>query len=443
MAKPPQLGEFRPFVHDPHRAFATSAAEPDLKTALVFLDTNVLLAPYRSSPETLEAIKNTYGRLKQNNQLAVAAETAREFARNRLNLLAGVYKYVHDAKSVSINGDFDAPPILRGLPECQEALKHIAEMRTLTKSYRTSLEALAVKIAGWQGSDPVIEVYEPLLDASVVKKLSLADDKLEAIRKARYEARVPPGFRDKGKDDGGVGDLAIWLTLLEVAAAMHKDAVFVTEEAKTDWFHKAGDQRLFPRYELVEEFRAMTGGGTFGVLTLSALLKALGASDKVVQEVRDTEAAPFWIAQAETMGQQLLREIVRSVTDAGFRAHLGERESHPDVLAPVGDYVFGIDAVAVLDKPPSGLRALIQRHVSRAKEVASSYPLTEYCVVFAAPLRDTVRSLDSVLGEERHQGGNIAVVVAHMNEGKLRTTLNTAVHPFLRALFPVSSSPAA
>jgi predicted nucleic acid-binding protein len=443
MATPPRLGEFRPFVDDPHRAFAASTARPDIKTALIFLDTNVLLAPYRSSTETLGAIKRTYERLKSNNQLAVAAEAAREFARNRLNLLAGVHKYVRDAKSVSVNGDFDAPPILRGLPECEEALKYLGQMQRLTKSYRAALDALTATISRWQSADPVIEVYEPLFDEGVVKNLSLTDERLEAIRKDRYNARVPPGFRDKGKEDGGVGDLAIWLTILETAVAVGKDTLFVTEDGKTDWFHKSGDQRLYPRYELAEEFRATTGGRTFGMLTLSELLKGFGASDKVVQEVRDTEVAPFWIAQAETVEHLLLRDIARRITDAGFSPHFDERSFRPDVMFSVGDFVFGIDVVAVLDTPARSVRQLIYRHIMQARNTAHAYPLTEHCVVFAAPLTETVQILDNILGEERHHGGNVSVVVAHVNEGRLRSTLNTAAHPELRTLFSTPSSPAA
>ncbi|MGZ5440761.1 MAG: PIN domain-containing protein [Thermoanaerobaculia bacterium] len=298
---------FRPFAADAHRAFATAHAQPDINTALVFPDTNVLLAPYRGSTETLEAIRKVYARLRTEERIVVPAQVAREFARNRLDLLAEAHKYVRDAKSVSVNGQFDPPPILQELPEYVEARRQLDAATEAIKMYRSALDRLADLMAGWQSKDPVLETYEKLFDAKSVREVSLGAQTLEEIRTARYAVKIPPGFRDKTKDDGGIGDLVIWLTILEAAAAADKDAIFVTEEAKIDWFHRSADQRLFPRYELVEEFKASVPGRSFSIMTLAELLKVHGASERVVAEVQkaaDVAESPFRSAQKsdEQMG---------------------------------------------------------------------------------------------------------------------------------------------
>lgn len=291
---------FRPFAADAHRAFATDHAQPDINTALIFPDTNVLLAPYRGSTETLEAIRKVYATLRTAERIIVPAQVAREFARNRLDLLAEAHKYVRDARSVSVNGKFEAPPILQGLPDYVEARRQLDAATEAIKTYRSALDRLADLMAGWQTRDPVLETYEKLFDTKSVRELSLGAQTVEEIRAARYAAKIPPGFRDKNKDDGGIGDLVIWLTILEAAAAADKDAIFVTEEAKVDWFHRSADQKLFPRYELMEEFRANVPGRAFSIMTLAELLKVHGASERVVAEVRkaaDVSESPFWRAQ--------------------------------------------------------------------------------------------------------------------------------------------------
>jgi predicted nucleic acid-binding protein len=291
---------FSPFAADAHRAFATTHAQPDINTALVFPDTNVLLAPYRGSTETLEAIRKVYATLRAAERIIVPAQVAREFARNRLDLLAEVHKYVRDAKSVSVNGKFEAPPILQELPDYVEARRQLDSATEAIKAYRSALDRVADLMAGWQAKDPVLETYEKLFDAQSVRELSVGTQTLEEIRAARYAAKIPPGFRDKNKDDGGIGDLVIWLTILEAAKAADRDAIFVTEEAKVDWFHRSTDQKLFPRYELMEEFRVNVPGRAFSIMTLAELLKVHGASDRVLAEVRkaaDVSESPFRRAQ--------------------------------------------------------------------------------------------------------------------------------------------------
>src|SRR5258708_20454454 len=145
---------FKPFAADAHRAFATSLARPDLRSALVFPDTNVLLAPYRGSSETLQAIRKTYEILRSAKRIIVPAQVAREFARNRLNLLADVHKYVRDAKSLSFSGHFAPPPILSGTTECEEAKKQLEGAAIALKAYRAALDQLAEKIGGWQKTRP-------------------------------------------------------------------------------------------------------------------------------------------------------------------------------------------------------------------------------------------------------------------------------------------------
>lgn len=80
--KPEGDSIFRPFCTNPERAFGRLPTPPG-SDAIIFLDTNVLLSPYRTSDETVRAIGETYRKLVGLDRLVVPAKVAREFAANR------------------------------------------------------------------------------------------------------------------------------------------------------------------------------------------------------------------------------------------------------------------------------------------------------------------------------------------------------------------------
>jgi hypothetical protein len=404
----------------------------------VIPDTNVLLAPYRASTETLEAIRRTYQTLRSENRVLVPAQVAREFARNRLDLLAQAHKYVRDAKGVAINGKFDPPPILFVTSEYKEARQQLDTAAAALKAYRNSLDKLSAVIAGWHSTDPVLEVYAKIFDREVVRELSVDANTLEEIRKTRYEARVPPGFRDKAKDDGGVGDLAIWLTILEAAAQAKRDAIFVSEETKVDWFHRSPDEKVFPRYELVEEFSLNVPGKSFGIMTLAELLKAYGASEEVVEEVRETAAAseaPFWRARSDLQKGSLERitsaQIAVRLGNAGARLRLSEADDAPDLFVTVGEELLGVSTVVTTVRGPRVIRS-VAKHIQHARAAAEKYDLNEHVVVLASEDITTIEVLGHWLAEDNYQGPRVAVVLAFIDGPLLRIVKNQAEHPFFR-----------
>jgi hypothetical protein len=311
---------FRPFKSEPARAFDPIARVPDPDSALVFLDTNVLLAPYQATSQALSAIEDTYRKLRSQERLVVPAQVAREFAHNRPKLVAELHKRICDARSIAISGRLDDIPILMGTTEYLAARKHLATIEAGLKACRVEIDKLVERIGSWRNADPVLSVYSKLFDGTVVCESSVSDDDLEKARQSRYAARIPPGYRDKGKEDGGVGDLAIWLTILDVCAARGRDALFVSEDSKDDWFHRSGDQRLFPRYELAEEFSARTSGKAFGILSLSALLKSHGVSESVVREVKEQEQTSIVPQAIGKMPLAYRAEAARSRGASGTQA---------------------------------------------------------------------------------------------------------------------------
>jgi hypothetical protein len=48
----------------------------------------------------------------------------------------------------------------------------------------------------------------------------------------RYKNKVPPGYKDASKDDGGIGDFLIWKTLLLLGEREKKGYGVCNREAK-------------------------------------------------------------------------------------------------------------------------------------------------------------------------------------------------------------------
>ena len=64
---------------------------------------------------------------------------------------------------------------------------------------------------------------------------------------------------------------------------------FVSRDEKADWQLRSKGHALYPRYELVDEFRRHSEGQTFHIVKLSYFLELFGASEKVIKQVQKEE----------------------------------------------------------------------------------------------------------------------------------------------------------
>ena len=83
--------------------------------------------------------------------------------------------------------------------------------------------------------------------------------------KRRYDAKIPPGYKDSVKqketNDGKriYGDFLIWEELIAKSKSSEKPILFITDDAKDDWWLIEGTQTIMPCEELLIEFKARTG----------------------------------------------------------------------------------------------------------------------------------------------------------------------------------------
>jgi hypothetical protein len=270
-------------------SFQPSPLQTILSDCLIVLDTNVLLIPYGTGRESLEQVRITYSTLTKQKRLVVPGQVAREFAQNRSEKLKTVFRQVSLKRNISLKRE--SYPLLESVPEYQELVKQERQLDSQLREYRDSVGSLLDAISSWYWNDPVSTLYRELFSTDVVHEQEINDDALLKDLERRQINKIPPGYKDAAKDDGGIGDLVIWNTILDLGKSRGSHVVFVSGDEKADWWHHSDNKPLFPRFELVDEFRRISSGKSFYIISFAKLLELFGASSEVVQEVREEEAA--------------------------------------------------------------------------------------------------------------------------------------------------------
>lgn len=149
--------------------------------------------------------------------------------------------------------------------------------------------------------------------AIVIKAPSQTQDEIKKELTYRKTNKIPPGYKDAGKDDLGVGDLLIWMSILEIGKTRKKPLLFVTGEEKSDWFYRSDNRGMLPRYELIDEFRRDSSGHAFYLASFSGFLEIFGAPQDLVSAVRRQEV------QAESESSASVNFSLLKETDFLFK----------------------------------------------------------------------------------------------------------------------------
>lgn len=258
-------------------------------TALVVVDTNALLVPYSTGKDSLSQIKETYKKLAKTKQLLIPGQVAREFVTNRADQILTLFQQLNRKQSSTPTLQKGRYPLLESLSDYQETIRIEKEIDKLLEDYRKAILNVLDHIRSWTWNDPVSLLYAELFTKEVVFDLPLDQENLQEELSRRQRHNIPPGYKDSSKDDLGIGDLLIWFTILEVGKSRKKDVIFVSNDQKSDWWYKIEKQALYPRYELVDEFRRKSNGFSLHIIPFSKFLDLYGASESVVEEVREEE----------------------------------------------------------------------------------------------------------------------------------------------------------
>src|SRR5882724_7827261 len=212
-------------------------------------DANVLLNFYRYKAETRENLFRILHAIK--DRMWLTNQAAKEYFERRLGVIQGQV----DAYSNVIESLEDSRNKLEG--DVSEYSRHSTIdvkrlMTTLDKAYGEAKAALE-KVRGIHPdllkNDDVLARLTELFDGRVGDCYS--DEELPKIMKQaeeRAKNKIPPGFRDAHKEDGRQhGDTLVWLQVLSEAGKRKRPVIFVTDDAKDDWWLRHSGKSIGPR----------------------------------------------------------------------------------------------------------------------------------------------------------------------------------------------------
>lgn len=315
-------------IFKPNRV--NEASSPDV---IIAVDTNVLLLPYTIRKDGLPKLQTFYQDLRAANRLYLPARVAREFIVHRDRKLSELLKMITDVRSRLNIGETKLSPILEGI-EGSEAMAMASKALAEAKGqYTNAIGVVEEQVRGWSGDDPVTHVYDKVFDAANIVSPTQTNEELLSEWRIRLKERIPPGFKDGGKPDTGIGDFLVWKALLVLGEVHKKDLIFVTGEEKADWFVRVNGAGAYPRPELVAEYRKHSGGKGLRLVEFHDVLREMDVAQDIVIEVEKAETTANNIIRISSQLEERhnlpyntqARSSLGSASVADFRMHYGGR----------------------------------------------------------------------------------------------------------------------
>jgi hypothetical protein len=227
---------------------------------LVVFDANTLLNLYRYTDQTAAEFLATLTSIQ--DRVWIPHQAGLEFHRRRLDVMDQQMK-AYESIVGAIEG---AKKTVAG--EVMRFKRHsflnadrlVAEYQVaISPMLETLREARAKHLDVAPSSpllDPLLDTVTEIFAGRVGEAFSAVE--LEAIYgegRERYAGEIPPGYKDQNKGEPGCfGDLVIWKEILRKGGELQRPTIFVTDDAKEDWWRIVRGQTIGPRVELVDEY---------------------------------------------------------------------------------------------------------------------------------------------------------------------------------------------
>lgn len=286
-----ELNNYLDIFRDPKDVFnfKFKRLEEISETCIYILDANILLFPYTTGSKELREISRIYKQLLDANRLFIPSQAVKEFAKNRPNKLQEMYQGLSDYFSSIRVKEIPKYQMLLTEEEYETALMLQAKMQESIKEYQKSIKRILKSIKNFNWDDPVSNMYSVLFTDECIIMNNWNYNDIAKELSNRHKFNLPPAYKDKGKDDGGVGDYIIWKDMLEIAKSKGVDVIFVTGDEKADWFHQSGGNKLYPRYELLQEFKHYTNGKDVAFTDLATLIETYSNDKSIIESIKSVE----------------------------------------------------------------------------------------------------------------------------------------------------------
>ncbi len=225
--------------------------------AFFSFDANVLLHTYRYTAETRELLFYLMGRFK--DRIWIPHQAGLEFHRNRLEVISGQVKAYDDVTEILASRTKSIKDEIEKICKNHSFIDANALRALLDKAIADAGALLGEaknKHPNLLNEDTLLMELTELLDGKVGTPYDYAtmQTKLKDAE-TRFQHSVPPGYKDaiNKKGDEKYGDAIIWFQLIEHAIQTKKPVIFITDDAKEDWYQRHSGKTIGPRPELVKE----------------------------------------------------------------------------------------------------------------------------------------------------------------------------------------------
>lgn len=231
-------------------------------TAVFVPDANVLLHCLRHTTVVRDELLRLFEAL--GDALWIPYQVGLEFHRNRLDVEFGAldaYDALIKDQEANIDKARERLRQLRAHPTI-DVQKELAALDMFVSDFKGRMEA-ARDAHPSVGVEGVLEKLTSLLGHRIGDKWP--SERLAALKKEgedRYSKKIPPGYKDQKKDAGEYdkfGDLIIWKDMIAKAKADNRPVIFISDDAKEDWWWIHRGRKMGARPELIEEFRSQAG----------------------------------------------------------------------------------------------------------------------------------------------------------------------------------------
>lgn len=301
--------------------------------AIFVPDANVLLHCLRHPV----VVRNELLRLFEvlGDSLWIPYQVGLEFHRNRLGVEFGAldaYDALIKDQEAVIEKARDRLRQLRAHPTIDVA-KELSALDMYLSDFNARMNAARAAHPATE-IDGVVEKLTKLLESRVGNKWS--PDKLATLKKEgedRYSKKIPPGYKDSKKDAGEFdkfGDLIIWKEMIGRAKIENRPVIFISDDAKEDWWWIHRGRKMGPRPELIEEFHTESGQD-FHIYEFSQFLRfAADRFPEIEANVAKVEESLLADEQARRHQDNLVAALAR---EAHLRALEDERDQIVSVLS--------------------------------------------------------------------------------------------------------------
>lgn len=226
------------------------------KECIFTFDANILLNIYRYTPETRKRLFDISSKLK--DRISVPHQAAYEYQKERPNVISQQIKAYSEIQKLL---DENLQKLKDGLSKYEKhSFININEIKAIVEEaiQKTgdTLNKAKLQHPKFLKHDDLQDTLTDLLSGNIGNSYNEKD--LEDIYKEaeeRFKAKQPPGYMDAANKEAPekYGDFVIWKQLINYAISQKKPLIFVTDDAKEDWWWEHQGETLGPRPELVKE----------------------------------------------------------------------------------------------------------------------------------------------------------------------------------------------